>query len=515
MASVEQQAPDEVAVNGTNGSTGSIPVENPATGEIIATVPDLGADEVRAMAAKARQVQPGWDALGFEGRAHILQRAQRWVIDNRDRITDTIISETGKTYEDAQLAEISYGAAAFGFWAKNAPKYLADEKVSSSNLFVKGKKLKVRWKPLGLVGVIGPWNYPLTNSFGDCIPALAAGNAVILKPSEVTPLTSLLMAECLEECGLPEGIYQVATGRGPTGSALIDEVDMIMFTGSTRTGRKVAVAAAERLIPCSLELGGKDPMIVLRDADLERAANTAVFYSMQNSGQTCLSVERVYVEAPVYDEFVQKVTQKVAALRQGRAAGPGSVEVGSMTFPPQMDIVEGHIADAVGKGAKVLVGGKRREGQGIFFEPTVLTDVDHTMDAMTEETFGPTLPIMKVEDAEEAIRLANDSIYGLGGSVFSKDLEKAEAVARRVNSGAVCINDAIINYVALELPMGGAKESGLGSRHGAAGIRKYCQPQTLLISRSFPKRDMHMFPYNAKTTNLIGNALKLINRGKK
>ncbi len=514
MASVEQQAPEEVTVNG-NGSAGSIPVENPATGEIIATVPDLSADDVRAMAAKARQVQPGWEAMGFEGRGRILQRAQRWVIDNRDRITDTIIAETGKTYEDVQLAEVAYGAAAFGFWAKNAEKYLGDEKVSSSNLFVKGKKLKVRWRPLGLIGVIGPWNYPLTNSFGDAIPALAAGNAVILKPSEVTPLTSLLMAECLEECGMPEGVYQVATGRGATGSALIDEVDMIMFTGSTRTGKKVAVAAAERLIPCSLELGGKDPMIVLRDADLERAANTAVFYSMQNSGQTCLSVERVYVEAPVYDEFVQKVTQKVSALRQGRAAGPGSVEVGSMTFPPQMDIVEGHVADAVSKGAKVLVGGKRREGEGIFFEPTVLTDVDHTMDAMTEETFGPTLPIMKVEDAEEAIRLANDSIYGLGGSVFSKDLEKAEAVARRVNSGAVCVNDAIINYVALELPMGGAKESGLGTRHGANGIRKYCQTQTILISRSFPKRDMHMFPYTAKTTNLIGNALKLINRGKK
>jgi acyl-CoA reductase-like NAD-dependent aldehyde dehydrogenase len=515
MASVEQQAPDEAAVNGSNGSAGSIPVENPATGEVIATVPDRTSDEVRAMAAKARQVQPGWDALGFEGRAQILKRAQRWIMDNKDRVIDTIVSETGKTYEDAQLAEISYGAAAFGFWAKNAPKYLADEKVSSSNLFVKGKKLTVRWRPLGVIGVIGPWNYPLTNSFGDCIPALAAGNAVILKPSEITPLTSLLMAECLEECGLPEGVYQVATGRGETGRALIDEVDMVMFTGSTRTGKKVAVAAAERLIPYSLELGGKDPMIVLRDADLERASNAAVYYSMQNSGQTCISVERVYVEAPVYDEFVQKVTQKVAALRQGRTTGPGSIEVGSMTFPPQLDIVEQHVTDAVAKGAKVLVGGKRREGPGIFFEPTVLTDVDHSMDAMTEETFGPTLPIMKVEDAEEAIRLANDSIYGLGGSVFTKDLAKGEAVARRVHSGAVCVNDAQINYVALELPMGGAKESGVGARHGAGGIRKYCEPQTILIARSFPKRDLHMFPYTAKGTNRIGTMLKLINRGKK
>jgi acyl-CoA reductase-like NAD-dependent aldehyde dehydrogenase len=373
----------------------------------------------------------------------------------------------------------------------------------------------VRWRPLGVIGVIGPWNYPLTNSFGDCIPALAAGNAVILKPSEITPLTSMLMDECLEECGMPADVFQVATGRGQTGAALIDEVDMIMFTGSTRTGRKVAVRAAERLIPCSLELGGKDPMIVLRDADLERAANTAVYYSMQNSGQTCLSVERVYVEEPVYDEFLAKVTRKVAALRQGRAQGPGSVEVGAMTFPPQLEVIEQHVADAVAKGAKVLVGGKRREGQGLFYEPTIITDVDHTMEAMTEETFGPTLPIMKVKSADEAIRLANDSIYGLGGSVFTKDLAKGEQIARRVHSGAVCVNDAIINYVALELPMGGAKQSGIGNRHGAGGIRKYCEPQTILISRSFPRRDMHMFPYNEKTTRRIGKLVRLVNRGKK
>ena len=517
MASVEQQTPDEVAAGGTNGngSTGSIPVENPGTGEVIAHVPDLDAAAVHELAERARRVQPGWEALGFEGRAPILKRAQKWIMDNQDRIIDTIVSETGKTYEDAQLAEISYGAHAFGFWAKNAPKYLADEKVSSSQLFVKGKKLTVRWRPLGVIGVIGPWNYPLTNSFGDCIPALAAGNSVILKPSEITPLTSLLMAECLEECGMPADVYQVATGRGGTGRALIDEVDMIMFTGSTPTGRKVAVAAAERLIPCSLELGGKDPMIVLRDADLDRAANSAVFYSMQNSGQTCISIERVYVEAPVYDEFVQKVTQKVSDLRHGRSEGPGSVDVGAMTFPPQLDVVEKHVTDAVAKGAKVLVGGKRRSGQGLFFEPTVLTDVDHTMDAMTEETFGPTLPIMKVEDAEEAIKLANDSIFGLGGSVFTKDLAKGEAVARRIHSGAVNVNDALINYTALELPMGGAKQSGLGSRHGANGIRKYCEPQTIVVSRSFPKRDIHMFPYTEKNTRRLGKVLKLVNRGKK
>src|SRR5246500_407433 len=285
----------ETSTNSEHGRT-QIAIENPATGKVIGQVPDMSAQDVTELARRGRAAQPGWEALGFEGRGQILKRMQRWVIDNADRIITTICGETGKTYEDAQIAELSYGAAAFGFWADKAPHYLADERIRSSSIFVKGKRLVLRSRPVGLVGVIGPWNYPLTNSFGDCIPALAAGNSVILKPSEITPLTSLLLAEGLAECGLPEHVFQVATGRGETGAALVDHVDMIMFTGSTRTGRKVAEEAARRLIPASLELGGKDPMIVMSDADLERAANFATYYSMQNAGQTCISIERVYVE---------------------------------------------------------------------------------------------------------------------------------------------------------------------------------------------------------------------------
>ncbi len=522
MATVEQHA-TEIHNGATNGSSAAaaeteIPVENPATGEIITTVPDLDAAAVADLAKRGRLAQPTWEAYGFEGRGRVLLRMQKWVMDNADRIVRTIVSETGKTYEDAQLAEISYGGGAFGFWAKHAEEYLADERVRSSTVFVKGKKLILRYRPLGLVGVIGPWNYPLTNSFGDCIPALAAGNAVILKPSEITPLTSLLLAEGLRACGIPEDVFQVATGRGATGAALIEEVDMIMFTGSTRTGRKVAEAAGRRLIPSSLELGGKDPMIVLADADLERAANVATYYSMQNSGQTCISIERAYVEAPVYDEFVAKVTDKVRALRQGRPdGGPGTVEVGSMTFPPQVDLVEDHVQDALAKGARALTGGHRGTGDGHYFEPTVLVDVDHSMKIMQEETFGPTLPIMKVRDAEEAVRLANDSPYGLAGSVFSKDTEKGEKIARRVEAGAVCVNDAIINFAALELPMGGVKASGLGSRHGAHGIRKYCNQQALLVTpRLALKRELHFFPYTRGGTKRLGKALKLLyGRGKR
>jgi acyl-CoA reductase-like NAD-dependent aldehyde dehydrogenase len=516
MATTVQQHPAEI-LNGAAHLSADIPVENPATGEIIATVPDLSPEAVAEMAANARAAQPAWEALGFEGRGRILLRAQKWLMDNSQQVIETIVSETGKTYEDAEFAEIAYAGNAFGFWAREAPNYLKDERVKSSQLLAKGKKLQIRYRPLGLIGVIGPWNYPLVNSFGDCIPALAAGNSVILKPSEVTPLTSLLMVEGLRECGLPEHILQIATGRGATGAALIEQVDMIMFTGSTATGHKVAEAAAKRLIPASLELGGKDPMLVLKDADVERAANVATYYSMQNGGQTCISIERVYVEEPVYDEFVAKVAEKVRALRVGRSDGFGSTDVGAITFPKQLEIIKDHVADAVAKGAHLLTGGHEIQGKGRFFEPTVLVDVDHSMKCMTEETFGPTLPIMKVADEEEAIRLANDSPYGLGASVFSRDTERAAAVARRLEAGSANVNDAMVNYTVLELPMGGAKTSGLGSRHGAGGIRKYCAQQAMVVTpRLALKKEPHMFPYRARTSRIVARLFKfLYGRGRR
>jgi acyl-CoA reductase-like NAD-dependent aldehyde dehydrogenase len=529
---VEQAGSAAIDGTGVNGEAGAqsadtgaerwarsdeIAVENPATGVVIGTVPNLDAAMLAEMAKRAREAQIGWNAMGFEGRGEILRRAQKWVMDNSERVISTIVAETGKTYEDAQLAELAYAANAFGFWARKAPKYLADESVSSSQILVKGKKLRVRYRPLGLVGVIGPWNYPLTNSFGDCIPALAAGNSVILKPSSLTPFTSLLMAEGMRECGLPENVFQVATGRGGTGAALIELVDMVMFTGSTEVGRQIAEAAARRLIPSSLELGGKDPMIVLADADLERAANFATYYSMQNAGQTCISIERAYVEAPVYDEFVRKVSEKIRALRTGAPSGPGSVEVGAMTYPDQIGTISEQVADAVQKGARVLTGGEARQPAGgdghggRFYEPTLIVDVDHSMKVMTEETFGPVLPVMKVRDADEAVRLANDSPYGLGASLFTRDTRRGEVLARRVDAGAVNVNDALINYTVLELPMGGRKESGLGQRHGAAGIRKYCASQAMVVtSRIAPKREPHMYPYRASKSRRLGWLFKLL-----
>src|SRR6201995_3487065 len=354
MASVEQTTTAE-----TNGpAPHPTAAENPATGELITTVPVLSAAELEAMAMRARQAQPQWEAIGFDGRARIMRRAQKWMLDSAYRVLSPVVRESGKTYEDAQLADLGYTVTALGFWAKEAANYLADERVPSwNNPVAAGKKLVLRYVPVGVVGVIGPWNYPIANSFGDCIPALMAGNSVILKPSEVTPLSSLLMAEMMRDSGLPEGVFQVATGDGSTGAALIDQVDCVMFTGSTRTGRAVMKSAADRLIPCYLELGGKDPMIVGADANLDRAANAAAYYSMNNGGQVCISVERCYVEAPIYDEFVAKVTDNVRGLRQGVPTDVGTVDVGAVIFPPQLDIVDEHLRDAAAQGDKVVPGG--------------------------------------------------------------------------------------------------------------------------------------------------------------
>jgi acyl-CoA reductase-like NAD-dependent aldehyde dehydrogenase len=331
-----------------------------------------------------------------------------------------------------------------------------------------------------------------------------AGCTVVLKPSEVTPLSSLLVEEGLREVGLPEDVLLVATGTGETGAALVDEVDVVMFTGSTRTGKKVAARAVESLTPFSLEMGGKDPMIVLRDADIERAANEAVYWGMANGGQICQSVERVYVEEPVHDEFVSKVVERVKELRQGRSDGPGSVEVGAITFAPQQEIIERHIRDAVDKGAEIRTGGKPADiDGGRWWQPTVLTSVDHTMECMTEETFGPTLPIMKVADADEAVRLANDSRYGLNSSVYTRDVEKGEQIARSLTAGNACVNDTVVNYAAAEAPFGGTGESGMGVRHGPQGIRKYCGVQTILVTRFALKSEAYMFPYSPRKSKLV------------
>jgi acyl-CoA reductase-like NAD-dependent aldehyde dehydrogenase len=489
----------------TNGASAaaadSIEVHNPATGALIATVPVDAPEAVAATVARVRANQAEWEAMGIEARYHWLGKLRDWLLDNEERVLDTMQMETGKVRADAGN-EPGYLADLINFYGTRAAGFIGEESVRPHTPLLASKKLRIQYRPYPVVGIISPWNFPLILSLGDAIPALQAGCAVVVKPSEFTPLglTEVIQA-WKREIGGPD-IFDCVHGIGETGGALVDEVDFIQFTGSDRTGRKVMARAAETLTPVSLELGGKDPMIVLADADLDRAANAAAWGGMMNSGQICLSVERIYVEEPAYDEFVGKLTSEVSRLRQGADDADNPKDVGAMTSPNQTAIVEDHVSDAIAAGAKALTGGKAIDGPGDYFEPTVLVDVDHSMKVMRDETFGPVVGVMKVRDAEEAVTLANDSRYGLGGSVFG-ERERAEQVARRVECGAVNVNDVLINYFAMDVPMGGWKQSGIGFRHGEPGIKKYCRSESLVITRFGGKREPTWYPYTKGRRRLL------------
>jgi acyl-CoA reductase-like NAD-dependent aldehyde dehydrogenase len=489
----------------TNGASAaaadSIEVHNPATGALIATIPTASPEAVAATVKRVRANQPEWEAMGIEGRYHWLGKLRDWLLDNQERVLDTMQLETGKVRADASN-EPGYLADLINFYGTKAASFIGEESVRPHSPLLASKKLRIQYRPYPVAGIISPWNFPLILSLGDAIPALQAGCAVVVKPSEFTPLG---LAEVIEawkaEIGGPD-VFDCVHGTGETGGALVDEVDFIQFTGSDRTGRKVMARAAETLTPVSLELGGKDPMIVLADADLDRAANAAAWGGMMNSGQICMSVERIYVEEPAYDAFVSKLTTEVGRLRQGADDESNPKDVGAMTSPNQTAIVEEHVSDALASGARALTGGKRVEGPGDYFEPTVLVDVDHSMKVMRDETFGPVVGVMKVRDAEEAVGLANDSRYGLSGSVFG-ERERAEQVARRVECGAINVNDVLINYFAMDVPMGGWKQSGIGFRHGEPGIKKYCRSESLVITRFGGKREPTWYPYTKGRRRLL------------
>lgn len=486
-----------------------IEVRNPATGDKIATLPVATAEDVVQAAARARAAQAPWEKKSFRERADALFRYRDLVIDHQEKLADTITAETGKPKADAYSNELFYLYDAIGFWAKNAARYLAPEKIRPHLL--KTKKVVSTYSPLGVIGIISPWNFPLVLSIGDAIPALMAGNAVVVKPSELTPMSALFAAGLAEGAGFPKNLLQVVVGYGETAESLIDQADMICFTGSVETGKKVMRRAAERLIPVSLELGGKDPMIVLKDADLERAANACAWGALMNSGQVCTSIERVYVEQPVFENFVARLVERVRGLRQG--ASDDEVELGSMTSEPQLKKVEAQVEDAVKKGAKILCGGRRNPGlNGLYYEPTVLVNVDHGMEIMTEETFGPVIPVMSVQDSDEALRLANDSRYGLDGSIFTSDQARGRQMAEKLQAGSVCINDGLVNFVIPEAPMGGVKESGIGRRHGAEGIRKFCRQKTVVVDRLGLKSEFNWFPAAKWKSEMIRRSFRLLYR---
>jgi acyl-CoA reductase-like NAD-dependent aldehyde dehydrogenase len=487
--------------------TSTITVRNPADGTVVGTVPIETPDAVAAKARELRLFQPDWEGLGARGRKRWLLAYQDWVLDNSDRIVDLLQSESGKTRSEASL-EPTLIASWLSYLAANAERFLTDEHPRSFNPMAVTKKLTTTYRPYPVVGVISPWNFPFMMPAMDALPALAAGAAVLVKPSEVTPLSAVEFARGWTEIGAPP-VLAVATGRGGTGASVIDNVDFVQFTGSSATGRKVAIACAERLLPYGLELGGKDPALVLADADLDRAANGIAWGGMYNSGQACISVERVYVEAPVYDDFVAKLTAKVRVLRQGNDGRKFAYDVGPLATSAQRDKVQLHVDDAVAAGARVVTGGKPT-ATGTFFEPTVLVDVDHSMSCMTEETFGPTLPVLKVADEEEAIRLANDSRFGLSATVWTRDKERGDRVARRLDVGAVNINDVMSNGFAFDLPMGGWKHSGIGTRlGGAAGVLKYCRPQAITSPRiPTQAKELLWYPASRRRAKLAASVLR-------
>ncbi|MGI9293114.1 MAG: aldehyde dehydrogenase family protein, partial [Pseudomonadales bacterium] len=414
----------------TEGSRRVLQLRSPVTLEPTGELVCANKEDVQAALAKARSAQPAWAALSFKERAAYLKRVQKIILKKQDLVIDTVVGETGKARTDAFNMEVFSCLDSICYYAKNAKKFLTPEKKKVHGVLGFIKKLTLTYKPLGVVGIITPWNGPFVLGLNPAVQALMAGNTVIVKGSEVTPYSTKLVADFFDEADLPEGVLQVLMGDGQTGADLVDSgVNKIAFTGSIATGRKVAEACGRQLIPCSLELGGKDAMVVCADADLDRAAQGAVIGSCMNTGHYCCGTERIYVMSDVYDEFVAKCVAITKELRQGSELGADE-DVGAVFWDKQMDIIQHHVDDAKAKGANILVGGERNtELPGLYFKPTVMTDVTHDMTIMRSETFGPILCIQKVTSEEEAIRLANDSDYGLSGNVWSQDKDKAFDIA--------------------------------------------------------------------------------------
>jgi len=481
----------------------SIDQLSPAGTEVVVQ----SAEAVAAVVDELRLHQPSWEGLGPDGRAAWLRTLRNWLLDNESRLVDIVTAETGKPRVEAAF-EVMVTCDVINYYADRARKFLAAKKLRPHGPLTATKKLIRVYRPHPVVGVITPWNFPLLIPAVDAVTALLAGAAVVVKPSEATPLSACELVRGWEQIGAPP-VFRCVTGLGATGAAVVDSVDMVQFTGSTRTGRAIAARAGERLIPCGVELGGKDPAIVLADADLSRAANGIAWAALFNSGQACISVERVYVEAPAYARFVELLTERVQSIRQGADNGSYSADVGGLVTKQQLEIVKSHVQDAVARGATIATGGKTIGDSGLF-GPTILLDVDHSMACMRDETFGPTIPVMKVADEGEAIRLANDSHYGLSATVWTRDIEHGRDVAQRLEVGAVNINDAYSNLFCFPLPQGGWKSSGLGSRLGGAqGVRKYCRQQAITAPRMRRMENQLLwYPYSRRRGRTVGALLR-------
>lgn len=485
---------------------------NPATLEELGRFPIASAAAVRASVERAREASREWAALSFRNRARYILKVRRALYDRKEEITRIISDETGKPEFEALTTEVFMVSDLMSHFAMKAEKLLRDKRFTLA--VFRNKRSRICYEPLGVVAIISPWNFPFSIPVGEIVMALMAGNTVVLKPSEHTPLVGDAIKRLFASAGFPEGVFEVAQGDHSTGAALVEApVDKIFFTGSVRTGKKIAESAAKRLLPVVLELGGKDPMIVCSDAPFERTVKGAVWGAFMNCGQVCASVERLYVTEPMAEKFIASVVDEVKKLRLGPPAPDCSTDIGPLTNENQLNVVSEHVADAVAKGARVLAGGRRREDLGgYFFEPTVLVDVDNSMKVMSEETFGPVLPIKIVKDEEEAIREANNSRYGLLASVWTKDNEKGRRMARRIEAGTVIINDAIYTHGAAQTPWFGVKESGLGVTHGQAGLFEFVRMKHINWDLVPLKSDWWWFPYTTKWEARFKNLMKVLYR---
>jgi succinate-semialdehyde dehydrogenase/glutarate-semialdehyde dehydrogenase len=456
----------------------AIAVLNPATQETVGTVPIFTDSEITAAVERARVAQERWAATSVRERLKLIRRFQQLLCEQKHELASIITREAGKPLAEALSTEILVVLDAAQYLLNHAGEFLRPEPVPHSNPVMKLKKGMVLREPYGVVGIISPWNYPFSLPAVQTLTALVAGNAVVLKPSEFTPFSSLELQRLLREAGFDYDLMQVVTGEGRAGEVLLQtNIGKLVFTGSVATGRKVAQAAAARLLPIVLELGGKDPMIVLEDAEINVASSAAVWGAFMNSGQTCLSVERCYVHESIYEKFLEACLASTAKLRQG----PGSndaTDIGPMIHERQLQTVKRHVQDAIARGARLLAGGRPASHLGPnFFEPTILADVTHAMDVMREETFGPVLPVRSFKTDDEAVALANDSEFGLAASVWTSDKKRGDALARRIRAGTVMVNDVVTCFGISEAPHGGVKASGIGRTHGRYGLEEMVWPK--------------------------------------
>jgi succinate-semialdehyde dehydrogenase/glutarate-semialdehyde dehydrogenase len=477
---------------------------DPGTGAEIGRVPLCSADQVKAAVERARSAQPAWAKLSFRKRRRVILHTRQLLLDRADELSQLISRETGKPAAEALAMEIVPTLDAMHYFAHAAENLLRPQKIDIGQYGLMGRSSRLIFKPIGVVGIISPWNFPLATPAQEIVMALMAGNAVVLKPSELTPLIALSIGELFARADLPKQLLEVVTGDGSTGAALVEaRVDKIMFTGSVATGKRVAEAAAKHLTPVVLELGGKDPMIVLEDADIVNAARGAVWGAFANSGQACASVERCYVQESIAGKFIERVVAETKALKQGLGSD-AAIDVGSMSNERQLEIVSNHVADAKARGAQILTGGRRATNlRGLFYEPTVLTNVDHRMTIMRDETFGPVLPVMTFKTEAEAIDLANDSLYGLTASVWTRNISRGQRIAALVHAGTVMVNEVVYTHGIAQTPWGGIKESGYGRTHGRMGLLELVNAQHVHVNRVPYLPDLWWFSYNPRGAQLF------------